>query len=460
MAESDTGSIRRRNWKDEKIGEPKIGENPESKKSENSKSSENAETGKTEEINTVKADEKIQEIGAVGGDAPKKSYNSAPLKGRTGTADFLPEYEPDQDAPRKMTARELYGWNAIPLSELEKIDIAEPEFIWDGHLPEHGSMALAGEEKLGKSWLAIGLGLCISCGKPFLGKKTKQRNVIYLNLEIPPTFAIKDRMLPIVNGFKPDEATVAKEHFIPVTPFSADLNDPIARGMLVENIRKYDVGVVIVDTMRASHRGEENSSTEEIILLGKLQEISRRQGVSWIFIHHIAKIKPDRWGRKRKAVVADMRGSSALAGFVDSVVILNRTEGKMYNEDTIELDLTQETNRFSKPLKKIRVLTEVKPTFVTISYVEVEENKPQKKNADETAADEILSWAMKTGQKFTVDDVVSSFGISVPTVRRAIGILETKKMIREGKKAGRKITYSLAAKEKKEPAKPEAGKDG
>ena len=46
-----------------------------------------------------------------------------------------------------------------------------------------GLTVLAGAPKRGKSWLALALGLAVASGSDFLGQKTQQGSVLYLDLE-------------------------------------------------------------------------------------------------------------------------------------------------------------------------------------------------------------------------------------------------------------------------------------
>ena len=71
----------------------------------------------------------------------------------------------------------------LSASEIQKLEIPDLQWIVEELIPE-GLTILAGKPKSGKSWLALGLSLCVSRGVKFLNKfDTEQKAILYLALE-------------------------------------------------------------------------------------------------------------------------------------------------------------------------------------------------------------------------------------------------------------------------------------
>src|SRR6478735_3104121 len=72
------------------------------------------------------------------------------------------------------------SWTA---AELLAADLPRPRWAVDGLFPE-GLAFMAGAPKLGKSWLALSLGIAVGCGGVALSKvDVDQGDVLYLALE-------------------------------------------------------------------------------------------------------------------------------------------------------------------------------------------------------------------------------------------------------------------------------------
>ena len=60
--------------------------------------------------------------------------------------------------------------------------LAHPKMLIDGVLSD-GLAILAGDSKIGKSWMVLDLCLAVAQGEPFLGFPTRQHGTLYLALE-------------------------------------------------------------------------------------------------------------------------------------------------------------------------------------------------------------------------------------------------------------------------------------
>ena len=93
------------------------------------------------------------------------------------------------------------GWTA---AELLGEDFADPRFAVDGLFPE-GLAFMAGAPKLGKSWMALGLGVAIaSGGRAFGTVPVVGGDVLYLALEDSPR-RLQSRLRTLLGNDAPPE---------------------------------------------------------------------------------------------------------------------------------------------------------------------------------------------------------------------------------------------------------------
>ncbi|MGI8701240.1 MAG: AAA family ATPase [Nocardioidaceae bacterium] len=88
------------------------------------------------------------------------------------------------------------SWTA---AELMACEFPEPRWAVPGIIAE-GVTLLAGAPKVGKSWLALGLGIAVATGGKALGAlDVMEGDVLYLALEDPPR-RLQDRLAKVLSG--------------------------------------------------------------------------------------------------------------------------------------------------------------------------------------------------------------------------------------------------------------------
>jgi len=154
---------------------------------------------------------------------------------------------------------------------------------------------------LGKTWLALALGNAVSRGERFLGLPTKQRPVVYVDFENPlPLLVERTRKLDIRD--------VLFWHL------SASPPPPRLDTSEYALYRRLPAGaLVIFDTLRAAHSGDENSSQDMALVMGRLKEL-RELGFDIFLIHHTG-----------KASERVYKGSTAISDLADHVLKLYRS---------------------------------------------------------------------------------------------------------------------------------------
>jgi len=157
---------------------------------------------------------------------------------------------------------------------------------------------------LGKTWFSLGLANAVSRGEPFLGLTTKRRPVCYIDFENPLPLLI-DR------ARKLDIREVLFWHL------SASIPPPKLDTSANVIYRQLPAGSLIVfDTLRAAHDGDENSSQDMALVMGRLKEL-RELAFDIFLIHHTAKANERLY-----------KGSTAISDLADHVLKLYRARSR------------------------------------------------------------------------------------------------------------------------------------
>jgi hypothetical protein len=192
-------------------------------------------------------------------------------------------------------------------AELQDMDI-KVEYDVDKLAPCRSLINFYGPSGLGKTWAALGLSKSVSQGTPFLGLATRQRPVVYVDFENPLPMLI-DRVRKL------DIRDVRFWHL------SAEVRPPRLDGPDWGLYKALPAGSFLVfDTLRASHGGDENSSQDAELVMGRLKEL-RELDHTIIVIHHTTKVD----GRIYK-------GSSAWVDLADHTISFHRVKKNTLEE--------------------------------------------------------------------------------------------------------------------------------
>ena len=220
---------------------------------------------------------------------------------------FVPVGEVEQNGQRRT------DWTAI---ELMADEFPEPRFAVPGIVPE-GLTFFAGAPKLGKSWLALGLGIAIASGGRALGSlPVEAGDVLYLALEDSPR-RLKERLGVVLDGEQPP----AGLHFHTNWP---RLGDGGAEQIAVWLDEHPDARLVIVDVftrIRAPELKRSDLYRADYEAAAELQALAISRGIAIVAIYHT-----------RKAEAADfvemVQGTFGLAAGADTILVARRGRGE------------------------------------------------------------------------------------------------------------------------------------
>lgn len=205
---------------------------------------------------------------------------------------------------------------------------------------------LSGSPASFKTFISIHLAQCVSEGKDFLGqfKVPSKFNVLVLDKENQER-DLKERFLNL--DMFPDSS-------IQYAPDLEDflLSDEKDIERLVSKIQEHSVGLLIIDSLRRFHRGDENSSGEVALIFDNLRKITK-MGVSVVIIHHHRK-EPLGGASSSNSI----RGSSDIFAAVDCHIALDHLkkdslvmftphklrQGKLHDEFAARILTDEETN--------------------------------------------------------------------------------------------------------------------
>ena len=199
--------------------------------------------------------------------------------------------------------------NNLANKEFETIDP-----LIDHFLPGKGLYLLCGSAKVGKSWMALQIALCISTGMNLWNYDTKKKDVLYLCLEDGEK-RLQDRLFSIANEC-PKELMYSTD----AAPIGGGLEE-----QLEDALKDHpDIGLFIIDTL-AAIRCEQNKADintknpyqGDYNTINPLHKFCEDHNVTILLIHHT---------RKMRSIdpFDDILGTNGLFGASDGAFIMRK----------------------------------------------------------------------------------------------------------------------------------------
>ena len=205
--------------------------------------------------------------------------------------------------------------NKIQLIDAETLyykPLAHPRMLIDGILAD-GLAVMAGDSKIGKSWMVLWLCLQISKGEPVWGIPTRKTDVVYLALE-DREWRIQQRMQELT------EAPPENLHF----GFTCGQLGSELESQIEAVLQDYpSTGLIFIDTLqiiRDNVSGKVNAYAQDYRDLSSLKKIADNHGICIFLVHHTRK------DRDSSNIFNDMTGSTGIMGVADTVMILRKEE--------------------------------------------------------------------------------------------------------------------------------------
>jgi hypothetical protein len=230
---------------------------------------------------------------------------------KTGIDDFLLHHNRDKKAAlAALPRRALFMPEGITADTLLATDIPAPRFVVEGLVP-HGLTVLAGPPKIGKSWLALALGLSVATGAKVFGKyNSTAAEALYLALEDNPA-RLKSRL----QRLKAQGA--GQLHLFTEWPRVEEDGLLALDRWLAEHPH---CRLAIIDTlarMRPTRSERSDLYFHDYDATAALKRIADTRNVALVLVHHL-----------RKAGATDpfdrISGSTGITGAADTNIVLTR----------------------------------------------------------------------------------------------------------------------------------------
>ena len=197
----------------------------------------------------------------------------------------------------------------ITAEDLQNRTYTPTPFLVDELIPE-GLHILAGAPKIGKSWLALWLCLCVAQGQTLWNFTTTQGEVLYLSLE--DSFQrIQTRLFDLTEDAPPTL------HF-------AIMADTLKRG-LEQQIEQFltehpATKLVVIDTLQRVRGAGSDSNlyANDYQDIGLLKRLADRRHIAILLIHLLRKLHDD-------DPMNMISGSTGLSGAADSTFVLQKS---------------------------------------------------------------------------------------------------------------------------------------
>ena len=210
------------------------------------------------------------------------------------------------------------------LKELSEKDIPQVEPLIENFLPGKGVFLFCGSSKIGKSWLALQLGIKITTGTPLWNFDTVKNDIMYLCLEDGER-RLQERMFKMSREY-PDEF-----HYTTKAGLIGKGLEEQLEHMLEEFPR---VKLIIIDTFAAVRSiipasVSNNPYNVEYQTVNSLHNIAEEHDIVILLIHHVRKTKSE-------DPYEDILGTNGLFGASDGAFIFRK---KDYTDTDVQLHL-------------------------------------------------------------------------------------------------------------------------
>ena len=217
------------------------------------------------------------------------------------------------------------------------IALPAPEQTWviEPLIPMGGLVNIYGPPKGGKSYLALQLAMDIALKHDtWMGFPIRTHGLVcYLQLDTPRSLW-RDRILKLGQEGVAVEGFALADRGMAPWPFDI-LSPENGWNWLRHECDTLTPSVVIIDTLRDVHRGNENDSQYMQEVMNALVEACQPSAV--VLISHARKASADRGF----SLIDDQRGSTAIAGKMDAIIHLGAKKlsytGRATEEGTIPL---------------------------------------------------------------------------------------------------------------------------
>lgn len=256
---------------------------------------------------------------------------------------------------------------SISLKDLLEMDIKPPHIVVEDMIHQ-GLTILAGDPKIGKSWLCLDLCISICNEKSFLGYKTNKCDCLYLALE---------DSLPRLQERAKKVLTTGEK--IPEGFRLRTLANPLSQGLLEQlqdEIKEHPkTKLIIIDTLqkvRGVQGGNQSSYAYDYEEISKIKSFADKNEICILVIHHLNK-------NKVQSTFNRINGTNGIIGAADTTIVLEKAENKKEVEFSIEgrdVESNEKLLLFNKETFKWEVICSDLEALETKTEIEIYNSDP------------------------------------------------------------------------------------
>jgi len=215
-------------------------------------------------------------------------------------------------------------------NEFLKMDLPKIEFLVEELVVKNSLNLIVGDPGSFKTWLYLYLIYCIVNNKLVFGKfKVNPTNVLIINTDDSLSLT-KDRMMQI--GFNKNSE---KKVFIWTRQeFKiSDHEKETTLGVLSSIVQREKIELIVLDTLRQIHDGDENDSKEMSNVMTTLKQFAEKHNCAVVIVHHNRKSPGGFSGNVQSAsgsiaIMANIFSSLHLKRSADGKIKITREKGK------------------------------------------------------------------------------------------------------------------------------------
>lgn len=205
----------------------------------------------------------------------------------------------------------------ITAAALGRMEFPEPRWAVPGLIPE-GLTILGGRPKMGKSWLALAMGIAVASGGCVLGRpdRVEAGDVLYLALEDRHR-RLKERL----GTLHPSGGEFPRRLHLATTWPRGDEGLTAITLWLEEHP---EARLIVIDTLarfRAPAKGRGSAYDEDYSAIGAIQSLAITYGVAVLLVTHLRKMDAD-------DPMDTISGTLGISGAADALMVLARVRGR------------------------------------------------------------------------------------------------------------------------------------
>jgi putative DNA primase/helicase len=203
-------------------------------------------------------------------------------------------------------------FQAVGLNDFLTLDIPPREMLLAPILPERSLAMLYAPRGLGKSWLALSIGLAVASGAPLLRSSApRQRNVLYVDGEMP-LVSLQERLKAISVPFGTD---ILNDGFriLAADQIDGGINLSSGDGQQALEPLLEDVDLLILDNLSTLASTTSESASDAWVPMQNWLLRLRRRNIAVLLVHHAG-------------TNGGQRGTSRREDALDTVIALRHPE--------------------------------------------------------------------------------------------------------------------------------------